>query len=55
MSEVICIICEQPIAPVGLYTQGHNAQPVADGRCCTSCNFQVVIPKRFENWMKEEE
>jgi len=51
----MCIICEQPIPPEGSWIHGHNAQPVADGRCCGDCNMYVVIPTRFEDWMKEVE
>lgn len=25
---------------------GHNAQPAASGRCCTQCNWEIVIPLR---------
>jgi len=30
------------------WTEGHNAEPINDGRCCTRCNAKVVIPKRME-------
>ena len=26
---------------------GHNAEPINDGRCCTVCNFDVVLPTRI--------
>ena len=26
------------------WTEGNNAQPVADGRCCDACDCMVVIP-----------
>jgi hypothetical protein len=42
-----CSICEGPIQVHGTWTQGHNAQPVNDGRCCDDCNAQVVIPRRL--------
>lgn len=25
---------------------GHNADPVTDHRCCSSCNNDVVVPSR---------
>ena len=27
---------------------GHNAEPVASGRCCDYCNGTVVVPERFK-------
>ena len=40
------------------WTDGHNAEPVNDGRCCTSCNASVVIPARINrisaNALEEE-
>ena len=29
------------------WTEGHNAEPINDGRCCTECNNNVVIPLRI--------
>jgi hypothetical protein len=37
-----CSICSGPV------TEGHNAEPVNDGRCCTVCNDMVVIPSRIK-------
>ena len=28
--------------------QGHNAEPLAEGRCCDICNATKVIPARLE-------
>ena len=28
------------------WTEGHNAEPINAGRCCTECNNNVVIPFR---------
>jgi hypothetical protein len=42
-----CSICGELIETVGTWTQGHNAQPVNDGRCCGDCNATVVIPARL--------
>ncbi len=33
----------------------HNAHPVTDGRCCDSCNYFVVIPRRIEMFKKIED
>tara|TARA_R100001377_G_C3079732_1_gene71977 strand:- start:248 stop:406 length:159 start_codon:yes stop_codon:yes gene_type:complete len=27
---------------------GHNAFPLKDGRCCTKCNKEKVIPARID-------
>ena len=43
-----CSICGFPIdIQPGGWTLGHNAQPVNNGRCCTQCNSDVVIPARM--------
>jgi hypothetical protein len=42
-----CCICEEEIEVVNGWTQGNNAQPVKDGRCCASCNLAVVVPARL--------
>ena len=39
-----CCICGEVIT--GMYA-GHNAKPVADGRCCDLCNTLSVIPTRL--------
>lgn len=50
---MICVICKKEIekqyTPDGVmyWDQGHNAQPISDGRCCTSCNDNVVLPDRL--------
>ena len=65
-----CSICGVEIAPhyhpitgAVYWSQGHNAEPVTDGRCCDLCNHAVVIPVRLslgraatkeevKNWLK---
>jgi len=37
-----CILCDQTIRG-----SGHNARPLADGRCCDDCNFAFVLPHRI--------
>lgn len=32
--------------------EGHNAQPINDGRCCDGCNASVVVPTRIQNVME---
>lgn len=41
--EYICSICGKNFEPIG-----HNAEPVNDGRCCTKCNYGVVLPERLK-------
>jgi hypothetical protein len=30
------------------WDQGHNALPVRDGRCCSTCNFTIVLAARLQ-------
>ena len=43
-----CSICNEPIIPepISGWTQGNNAWPVNDGRCCDNCN-NIVIQVRL--------
>ena len=43
-----CSICGAKLRGVH---DNHNAAPVNDGRCCTRCNADVVIPARCE-WIR---
>jgi len=50
-----CSICKKEIDVVKhpktkkvVWDEGHNAQPATNGRCCTSCNEDVVIPLRLK-------
>lgn len=46
---MVCCICSQEIEKdANGWAGGHNAQPVAEGRCCDACNSTVVIPTRLE-------
>tara|TARA_R110002020_G_scaffold153778_1_gene333225 strand:+ start:3592 stop:3786 length:195 start_codon:yes stop_codon:yes gene_type:complete len=43
-----CAICEGEIkTDAHGWSEGHNAEPVAKGRCCEQCNTYVVIPARL--------
>tara|TARA_R110002167_G_scaffold56925_3_gene161313 strand:+ start:80 stop:331 length:252 start_codon:yes stop_codon:yes gene_type:complete len=48
MSDIIvCSICDKDIPHHShegkvYWTQGHNAEPLEEGRCCDSCNEWVV-------------
>ena len=45
MKEFECVIC-------GEVREGewdHSPDPISkEGRCCTNCNYDVVVPKRLE-------
>lgn len=46
---MVCCICKNEIKKdANGWAGGHNAQPVAEGRCCDACNSTVVIPSRLE-------
>ena len=48
MESKKCSICRLDIdVQEGGWDDGHNAQPINDGRCCTQCNSRVVIPARL--------
>ena len=48
MEELMnCVICNYPIGLLGENDGGHNADPVAAGRCCGMCNDTQVIPARL--------
>ena len=53
----ICVVCNQTIQPTYLgkaldnpnedvyWYEGNNALPLADGRCCNTCNGLVVAQR----------
>jgi hypothetical protein len=50
-----CCICSEEIAKQGNgWEHGHNADPVADGRCCDVCNTMSVIPARLKRMPKNK-
>lgn len=43
-----CSICTSEIdVQANGYKEGHNALPISNGRCCTICNDNVVVPMRM--------
>lgn len=52
LSQPKCSICKSPIHPhkdedgVVYWEHGHNAQPITNGRCCDTCEANVVFPAR---------
>ena len=49
-TKELCVICHEPMNTYSTpnWVGGHNAQPVAEGQCCTDCNIELVIPARME-------
>tara|TARA_R100000656_G_scaffold124998_1_gene104892 strand:- start:331 stop:573 length:243 start_codon:yes stop_codon:yes gene_type:complete len=54
-----CCICKEPLdvmiqPETGkiLYDGGNNAEPVMKGRCCNSCDNEVVLSVRLELFHK---
>ena len=41
---MLCVLCHDNITGYG-----NNAQPVAEGQCCDSCNFGVVLQQRLRH------
>ena len=49
-----CVICEGPIEVTEWgWNEGHNAAPVADGRCCNICQDTVVMTARLSSVVGE--
>ena len=49
-----CSICNEKItADADGWDGGHNAKPINNGRCCGSCNENIVTPSRFDNYMAQ--
>ena len=54
-----CSICGSKIPPhknkegVVYWEGGHNAMPVAEGRCCDLCHYILVIPERIKQTRKK--
>lgn len=43
-----CCLCKKEIEVKGTWSQGNNANPVKDGRCCDRCDSEIVIPFRIK-------
>ena len=43
-----CVICTGVIeVRASGWADGHNAEPIAEGRCCDTCNWSVVLGVRL--------
>jgi len=50
---MLCSICFNDIPSVNDWDSGNNAAPVNYGRCCDTCNNDVVIPARINMMMRK--
>lgn len=51
-----CSICHGPILPEPHgWAGGHQAAPINDGRCCSECNSQIVIPARIAIMRRQDQ
>ena len=49
-NEMECIMCKGKIkVQINGWSQGHNAEPIASGRCCDECN-SIVIMRRINDF-----
>lgn len=53
-STKVCCLCGEaidahlhPETGEVYWTDGHNAMPIRDGRCCSECNGDRVLPARL--------
>lgn len=55
VKDQMCVICLEIIGVDrdGIWDGGHNALPVAKGRCCENCNETAVIPARMRALVDE--
>ena len=61
MSSTKCSICTKDIdkqyTPEGkmYWNEGHNAEPINNGRCCSLCNENIVLPKRLNSYYERKD
>ena len=53
-AKKFCVLCGDALDVlykngVAIWTDGHNAEPEANGRCCNFCNDTKVIPARLRS------
>ena len=55
-TQLDCSLCDgkielqrNPMTGEIYWSEGHNAQPLSDGRCCSACNTTKVIPARIQS------
>lgn len=50
-----CAMCEKPVEHHGSWTEGHNGQPLVDGRVCDGCNQQVIAARFFNAMFRRDD
>ena len=50
-----CSICGEEIDSQGDWNEGHNAEPVTSGRCCTRCNTTTVRGARMAFLLEKQQ
>ena len=50
---MLCSICFNDITSVNGWDSGNNAAPVNHGRCCQTCDDNIVIPARLTMMMRK--
>jgi hypothetical protein len=50
---MLCSICFNDITSVNGWDSGNNAHPVNHGRCCQTCDDNIVIPARLTMMMRK--
>ena len=52
-TKLDCRLCDRKIEvhPITGWFEGHNAAPLADGRCCDACNT-IVVATRISQYIK---
>jgi len=53
-AKKFCVLCKDALDVlyrngIAIWTDGHNAEPMAKGRCCNYCNDTKVIPARIKS------
>ena len=53
-AKKFCVLCGDALDVlykngVAIWTDGHNAEPLENGRCCNFCNDTEVIPARLRS------
>jgi len=43
--DMKCVLCG---CYIDIEKKPHNAAPLADGYCCDKCNYEKVLPRRFD-------
>jgi len=57
---MMCVICHKEIEKqyteegVMYWDQGNDARSVVDGRCCSKCNLNIVLPMRYDEIILKE-